>query len=103
MNKSDAGRLGGTVTLERYGRDQLAEWGKLGGRPRSMTYDDITRRRRLEQNNNHEEVKGLPGSLTNLKKLYDARCRSSGGNGTTQAGIAQNTPTGQSLPERERL
>jgi hypothetical protein len=58
MTRRDSGRIGGLVTLERYGKDQLRTWGKLGGRPRSPTYDDIrivnTKRKQqslLEQNN----------------------------------------------------
>jgi len=31
--RAESGRKGGLTTLERYGRDQLAEWGQLGGRP----------------------------------------------------------------------
>jgi len=29
-----AGRKGGQALLKKYGRRQLREWGKLGGRPR---------------------------------------------------------------------
>ena len=31
---SHAGRKGGRTTVKRYGRTQLREWGKRGGRPR---------------------------------------------------------------------
>jgi len=31
---SQAGRKGGRTTVKRYGRTQLREWGKRGGRPR---------------------------------------------------------------------
>lgn len=81
MNKSDAGRMGGTMTLERYGRDQLTEWGKRGGRPRSQTYNDI-RQRELRERNNNKEGKGFPGTsnLNTLKELYKARDRSSPNN-----------------------
>ncbi len=30
----EAGRRGARTTLKRYGREQLREWGKRGGRPR---------------------------------------------------------------------
>ena len=29
------GKLGGQATLEKYGKKQLKEWGKKGGRPKS--------------------------------------------------------------------
>lgn len=93
MTRRDSGRKGGTVTLERYGRDQLAEWGKRGGRPKSQTYDDI-RQRELRERNNNKEVKGFPGTsnLGTLKELYKARGRSSPIGETEPAGITQETP-----------
>ncbi len=94
--RRDSGRKGGTVTLERYGRDQLAEWGKRGGRPRSRTYDDIRQRRRLERNNNHKEGMGSPGkaNLRTLKTLYRLSPRSTDGE-NEQAGLADETPQEQ--------
>ena len=104
MTKSDAGRIGGTVTLERYGRNQLAEWGKLGGRPRSPTYQDILSRRQLlgQNNNDHKQkevITGPPGNLKGLKKQYAEHCRSSG-DGEIQEAVAPATTRGQ-LPERK--
>jgi len=98
--KADSGRKGGTVTLERYGRDQLAEWGRLGGRPRSRTYDDIRQQQRLEQGNNSKEAKGLPDNLSKLKGLYKLRGRSSPSAESEPAGMAQETPREPALPER---
>lgn len=97
LTRAEAGRIGGLVTLERYGRDHLAEWGRLGGRPRSQTYDDITRQRqRLEQNNNNKEViQGPPGNLRQLKTLYKLRRGSNGILETAQAGTARETPREQ--------
>lgn len=91
----DSGRKGGTVTLQRYGRDQLAEWGKLGGRPRNLTYDDIRQQQLLEQNNNHKEVKGPPGDISHLRKLYKLRHGSSAIPEIVQVGTAQVTPREQ--------
>ncbi len=31
---SEVARMGGRATLKKYGRKQLREWGRLGGRPR---------------------------------------------------------------------
>ena len=31
---SEVARMGGRATVKKYGRKQLREWGKLGGRPR---------------------------------------------------------------------
>ena len=33
---SEVARMGGRATLKKYGRKQLREWGKLGGRPRKQ-------------------------------------------------------------------
>lgn len=98
--RRDSGRKGGTVTLERYGRDQLAEWGKLGGRPRSRTYDDIRQQQRMERNNNKEGM-GSPGgaNLGLLRRAYKLRGRSSPSE-TAPAGTAQETPREPALPER---
>ncbi|MBV6343204.1 hypothetical protein [Candidatus Magnetobacterium casense] len=92
----EAGRLGGLATLRRYGRDQLATWGKLGGRPRSATYDDIRQRQLLEQNKN-KEVMVPPGTLREQKRLFAARQRSNGVMVTSieEAWIAQGTPREQ--------
>lgn len=106
--KADSGRKGGQVTLERYGRDQLTTWGKLGGRPGSPTYDDIRQQQRREQNNN-KGGSGSPGNnLSQLKTLYKLqRQRRSNGGGyereTQETGIAQKTPTEQSLSERTEV
>ena len=146
--KADSGRKGGTITLERYGRDQLAAWGRLGGRPRSRTYTDITtdntkcrfchqplirsrfnnryyvdvcnnprcylsrqpqrnvtytenrQRQLLEQRNNHKEAKGLPGNVSELKRVFKLRGRSSPSAESEPAGMAQETPREPALPER---
>jgi hypothetical protein len=93
MTKADAGRLGGTVTLQKYGREWLRQQGVKGGRPRSRAYDDIRQRQLLEQNNK-KEVMGFPGTLREQKRLFAARQRSNGVMVTSieEAGIAQETP-----------
>lgn len=95
--RRDSGRKGGLVTLERYGRDQLRDWGKLGGRPRAQTYDEIRQQQRLEQNkNNHKEGMGPPGkNLRTLNARYKLRQQSTGIDETPQAGTAQETPREQ--------
>ena len=97
--RRDSGRKGGLVTLERYGPDQLREWGKRGGRPRSRTYDQIRQRQRLERNNN-KGGNGSPGSnLRELKALLKQRQRSNGEE-ITQAGTVADTPREQ-VPARK--
>ena len=95
--RRDSGKKGGLVTLERYGREQLRDWGKLGGRPRSLTYDEIRQQQRLERNkNNHKEVMGPPGkSLRTLNTRYKLHRRSSDIDEMPQAGTAQETPREQ--------
>lgn len=101
MSKDVAGRKGGLATLKRYGRDQLTEWGKRGGRPRSPNYDEIRQRQLLEQNNNHKEViTGPPGNLRQLRRSYKLRRRSSDINQIPEAGIAQVNPK-QAIPAGE--
>ena len=34
------GKLGGQATLKKYGKKQLKEWGKRGGRPRPTPQED---------------------------------------------------------------
>ena len=103
MTRRDSGKKGGLVTLQRYGRDQLAYWGKYGkpggnkpGRPKNPTYDEIRQQQRLERNNNHKEVKGPPGkNLRTLNMRYKLRQRSTGIDEMSQAGTAQETPREQ--------
>lgn len=68
----EAGRLGGYATLARYGREQMREWGRGGGRPRARTYDDIRQQQRPEQQST-DEVTGSPGNLRELRALYRLR------------------------------
>jgi len=102
MTRRDAGRKGGLITLQRYGIDQLREWGKLGGRPRLLTYDDIMRQREcLGQNNNGGN--GLPGtSLSQLKALYRLRQRSTGEPQNIEAGAAHNPTAAPAGKERSK-
>jgi len=94
--KVEAGRKGGQTTLARYGSDQLADWGKLGGRPRTLTYDEIRQQRRRERNDNHKEGMGPPSkNLRTLNARYKLRRRSTGIDETPQAGTAQETPREQ--------
>lgn len=90
--KVEAGRKGGNATLNRHGAGELRRRGKLGGRPRSRTYDGIRQQQRLEQNNNGKEAQGSPGNLSELKRLYKLRDRSSPNHKRVLAGTTQVTP-----------
>ena len=93
--KARAGRLGGLVTLGRYGIDELRRRGRLGGRPGSQTYDDIVRQRQplVEVNSNNKEVKtGSRGNLTEYKRLYRLRHRSNGEPEIEPAGTTKENP-----------
>lgn len=103
LTRNDSGRKGGLTTLQRYGRDQLAEWGKRGGRPRSPTYDDIEAARLLERSkNNNKEVTDPPGDLniSQLRKRYKLRGRSNPIPEIVQAGTTQETPR-EAVPARK--
>ena len=77
--KARAGRLGGLQTALRYGSEQMRVWGRLGGRPRALTLEELTRRSELRET---QEIvakeDGYPGcnSLRKLKKLWRDRQRS---------------------------
>ena len=92
--KVEAGRKGGQATLYRYGRAQLAQWGKLGGAPRwQRDYHEIRQQRFSGRTNNNKEAKVSPGgaNLGLLRRAYKLRDRSSPGE-TEPAGITQETP-----------
>ena len=43
MNKSaqKLGKLGGQATLKKHGKEQMKEWGKLGGRPKKVEEEPL--------------------------------------------------------------
>lgn len=68
MNKADCGRMGGLQTLMIHGSAQLKEWGKLGGRPRIPTYNDLIQQgQSLELDRNYKE-EGSPLVLKDIIK-----------------------------------
>jgi hypothetical protein len=99
--RRDSGRKGGLTTLTRYGKAQLREWGRLGGRPRNPDYGDIRQRQVLEKQNN-EEVTGPPGNLSQLRRLFKLQAAGRAANQIQEAGAVPKTPRGQSLPKETR-
>jgi len=99
--RKDSGRKGGLTTLTRYGKAQLREWGRLGGRPRNPDYGDIRQRQVLEKQNN-EEVPGPPGNLSQLKRRYQLHAAGRAANQIQEAGDAPKTPRGRPLPKEMR-
>ena len=94
--RRDSGRKGGLVTLERYGRDQLAEWGRRGGRPRSLSYDDIQQHQALEQhhNNNREVISAdPPGKHNQLRRHHKLRAAESSGDPNITGRDCPENPT----------
>ena len=77
-----AGRMGGMVTYFRYGSEGMAERGRLGGRPRSITIDDIRQSQSLNATESKNEGGGMDtpriqtNSLVVLKRLWRDRQRS---------------------------
>lgn len=43
MTVAQAGRRGGTARAQRHSEDELAMWGKLGGRPRKLGASGLAR------------------------------------------------------------
>jgi len=65
-----AGQLGGLQTCLRYGRDYMVSVGRLGGRPRLPTLEEL--RQQTAGARNYFEGGRLPNgnSLQELKRLY---------------------------------
>jgi len=61
----------GLATLQKYGHEYYSAIGKLGGRPRRLTADDILRQQAAaEQKHEKEEVPLRRLSLAQLRRLY---------------------------------
>lgn len=75
MNKREAGQLGGITTLTTHGRGFYSAIGKLGGRPRAYTLDEV--RQQSASSTNKEMEAWLPTNLKELKMLYRLRKSSS--------------------------
>ena len=61
-----AGSLGGIQNYLRYGHEEMVRRGKLGGRPRAKTIDDIIGQQSASSNN---DKKGGMSSTANLKEM----------------------------------
>ena len=72
--KQRHGVSGGMATLTRYGLEHYRRIGRMGGRPLSLTIEDIKRRTASSASDIKKEVmhgEGLP--LKELKRLYAER------------------------------
>jgi len=67
----ELGRKGGLATARKY--DKHAEWGRQGGRAYALTFADIRQQQPLEK-----EVMDTSDNLKELKRLYRLRHRSNG-------------------------
>jgi hypothetical protein len=77
IKRSAAGYLGGTAMFEKYGREQMREMGRLGGRPRSLTLAEMESQFNVphskEINKRRVRLPGVdilhmpPGGISNLK------------------------------------
>jgi len=76
MTKREAGRIGGLATLRRYGTQGMAARGKLGGRPRSPTIDEIRQQQSLKAQTIDKGGQDTPGDLRELKRLWKSAARS---------------------------
>lgn len=68
-NKQQTGRLGGKVTLRKYGREHYREIGKKGGRPKLPTLDETRQKQAIERNAKIDKLQGS-NDLKSLKKLW---------------------------------
>ena len=79
LTKAECGKLGGLATARKYGHDQLAEWGRMGGRAYALTFADIGQQQPLEAQNKKEVMDApdkLPNDRQELRRLL--RHRSNG-------------------------
>ena len=70
--KAKAGHIGGTATLERYGRGHMATIGRLGGRPPLPTIEELLRVEAAAREDQIRILGGerLPNRLRDLKRLW---------------------------------
>lgn len=71
--RSKAGHIGGLQTFFLHGREGMSEKGRLGGRPRLITLEEIQESRRLEAETEKENRRmDTPhsNSLATLKTLW---------------------------------
>lgn len=70
-----AGRLGGIQTASRYGKEQRREWGKLGGRPKLPTLEELKREMAPSTKTREGSVINT-SNLKELKRLFKLRQKS---------------------------
>lgn len=71
--RSDAGRIGGLQTFFLHGREGMSAKGRKGGRPKSVTLEEIQESHRLEaekENENRRMDTPHSNSLAVLKKEW---------------------------------
>ncbi|KSV18471.1 hypothetical protein DA01_03445 [Dehalococcoides mccartyi] len=73
LTNKEAGRLGGLKTVALYGREHMKELGKLGGRPRLPTLQEIRDRKAKASNINNKGVATGDYSLKELKLMWASR------------------------------
>ena len=80
LTKRDFGRLGGTTTYLRYGREHMRKLSlmrkRFAGRPRLTTLEELRQLTALESQSENKGDK-LPTSLKGLKERYRLQQRSS--------------------------
>jgi len=74
LTNKEIGRLGGLKTVALYGQEHMKELGKLGGRPRLPTLQEIRDRKAKASNiNNNKGVATGGYSLKELKLMWASR------------------------------
>ena len=77
--KAEVGRKGGMATYAREGREGMSARGKAGGRPRSLTLDELVQQQSLDKNINVERrtdslrADKLPNNIKELKRLWNIK------------------------------
>jgi hypothetical protein len=84
MTRQDAGRIGGLQTALLHGREEAQRRGRLGGRPRNLTYSQIVASTEPLRVNKFEGGKMIANTtmgqlptknLRKLKRLYLAKMK----------------------------
>lgn len=101
ISKIKAGRLGGLATKEKYGVEFFKINGTRGGRPHTLTIEDINRQSQPLKESEGGMDTPLPDSLKKLRRLWRDRQKSTASGQILTAEVGSGSRPEQPLPEGE--
>lgn len=74
QKKQRAGRIGGLQTFFLHGREEMRRRGRLGGRPRNLTYEELLQQSQPLKAKDKRTLRRMdtPGALSLTNKRLDA-------------------------------